>query len=146
MSGDNRRSNQFAKSWSPIFATDKTIEDDTPWIESRPRLAGGEEDDEVGFLLQDSEESGPSSRVEQVKRFCQLGWLDDFESEAQVRSQRQAAWLDFRTSFPGSSGGVRRYQNPLSPAALHRHLKTPVCSTEKPQSWSYLLTFCSAIP
>jgi len=146
MSDDSRRSHRFAKSWSPVFATDQTIEDDTPWIESRPRLAINEEDDELGFLLQDSQESGPSSHVEQVKRFCQREWLNNFESEAEARGQRQAAWLDFRTSFPGSSGGVRRYQNPSSPGTLHRHLKAPVCCIEEAQSWSYVLTLCLAIP
>jgi len=132
MSDDNSRSHQFAKSWNPIFGTYQTFDDDvTPWIDGRNRPSISEEDDELGFLLQDSEESGPSSHVEQVKRFFQGRWLGDFESEAEAQSKRQAAWLDCRTSFPGSSGGVRRYQNPLSPSTLHQHLKAEVCSIEE---------------
>lgn len=139
-------SHRFAKSWNRIFATDQNAEPDTPWIESRPIPTISEEDDVLGFLLQDSEESGPSRRVEQVRRFCQREWLVHFESEAQKRSKRQAAWLDFRTSLPGSSGGVRRYRNPSSPATLYRHLKTPVCCFREPRLWYYVLRFCSAIP
>lgn len=84
------------------------------------------DDDKWGFLLQDSEEVGPSTPLEEVISFCQDPWLENFDEEIQSKATRRAAWLDDRCLK-----GVRKHQNPLSAAQLYEHLKTPV--SESPQ-------------
>lgn len=117
------------KCWNLRFSSDRGVEECNPWIASRQARNEDEDDDELGFLLEDSEELGPSRHVEEVKQFCRDTWLDNFESEPRTTHRRQAAWLDDRTSFPRSKEGVRIYQNPLSPGSLYQQLRASVSAT-----------------
>ena len=93
--------------------------------------------DELRIFLRDSEESGPSSLVEEIVEFCNGYCVEEEET--------QAAWLDDRRFGATGSEGVRIYENRLTPDALHKHLKTPVWSYKKNSATHTLTEFTLAI-
>jgi hypothetical protein len=134
MNNGSRRyhAHRYAKKWSYNFADKQSLVNPDLcdfWIDQRPALDSDDEDDELGYLVEDSEEAGPSWPVEQLRKYCHGTWLENFVSEVRSKGQRRAAWLDNRSS-QRQTGHVRAYQNPLSAAELYRHLRAPVQNDE----------------
>lgn len=117
----------YSKRWPSEFSTDQSVEDCTPYLELRKRTDCEGDEDIWGFLLQATEESGPSCLDEEVKDWCEGKLIRDFEAEARKERQRRAAWLDDRgSSHLRNDKALRKYPNPLSAATLYGLLKAPV--------------------
>jgi len=113
-----------AKEWHRLFSNGQNSEGGNSHFESRRDINA--DGDELSIFLRESEKSGPSSLVEEILEFCDGERIEDLESDAKREGQRRAAWLDDRSSPVTSIEGVRIYKNPLTPAALYRHLSVLV--------------------
>jgi hypothetical protein len=129
MSGEKRRypSDCYAKEWHPEFSKDRKFKEDESYIDRKRKIDA--DGDDFDIFLQDSEDSVPSCKVEEVLEFCRDVHLEDLKSGvgAAGAGQQRAAWLDDR-SCPGlaCSSFVRRYENPLTATGLYRLLKVSV--------------------
>src|SRR5438128_2169455 len=103
----------YAKEWDLVFSKDRNFKEEGSYVECKRGIHA--DGDDFGIFLQDSEDSVPSCKVEEVEEFCQGARLDDLKSGAGTAGQRRAAWLDDRSCARlTSSGCVRPYQNPLT--------------------------------
>jgi len=115
----------YTKEWNPIFSKEPRFEESDSYLESR--LDVHADGDELNIFLRDFEEPGPSNLVEEIQEFCKGMPIPDLESEVGNEGQRRGAWLnDWSSRHLTNSEGVRRYENPLSPAALYSHLNKQV--------------------
>lgn len=122
--GGGHPSNYYAKEWDPVFSRDRNFIEDRSYVDYKRGIDA--DGDEFGIFFQDSEDSVPSCKVEEVKEFCQAARLVDLKSRAGTAGQRRAAWLDDRSSDRLTSSRAREYENLLTAAALYEHLKEPV--------------------
>jgi hypothetical protein len=131
MSGPNRHS----KEWDSVFSKDRNFKEDKSNLEWKRSINA--EGDESNIFLQDSEDSVPSCKVEEVAEFCRGACFGGLESGAGTAGRRRGAWLDDRSytskvchcSNDGNltrNGGFRGYENPLTATGLSRLLKAPV--------------------
>jgi len=115
----------YTKKWHPLFLEEPRFEERDSYLKSR--LGVDADGDELDIFLRDFEEQSPSSLVEEIRDFCKGTPIPNFESEVGNEDQRRGAWLnDWSCRHLTSSEGVRRYENPLTPAALYRHLNKEV--------------------
>lgn len=124
-----------AKKWNPLFSNDQNFEERNTYLECRQVINA--DGDELSIFLRDSEESGPSSEAEEILEFCKSECVEEEVVEevggeegkkSSGWKQYRAAWLDDRSFGVTSSEGVRIYEDRLTPAALYKHLNTPVWS------------------
>jgi hypothetical protein len=127
----------YAGEWNRLFSNEQNSEGSNSHIESRRDINA--DGDELRISLRESEESGPSSLVEEILEFCDGEQIEDLESVAKREGQRRA-WLDDRTSHATSIDGVRIYKNPLAAATLYRHLSVLVRDCDHEQRKFYTLT------
>ena len=113
----------YAGEWNRLFSNEQNSEGSNSHIESRRDINA--DGDELRIFLRESDDSGPSSLVEEILEFCDGECREDLESVAK-REEQSRAWLDDRTSHATSIDGVRMYKNPLTAAALYRHLSVLV--------------------
>lgn len=110
-----------AEEWNRLFSNEQNSEGNNSHLDSRRDINA--DGDELSISLRGSEESGPSSLVEEILEFCDEERIEDLELDAKTEEgQRRAAWLDDRSSRVKSIDGVRIYKNPLTAAALYQHL------------------------
>ncbi|PSS22711.1 hypothetical protein M430DRAFT_16661 [Amorphotheca resinae ATCC 22711] len=121
--GGGHPSNYYAKEWDPVFSRDRNFIEDRSYVDYKRGIDA--DGDEFGIFFQDSEDSVPSCKVEEVKEFCQAARLVDLKSRAGTAGQRRAAWLDDRSSARLMTSRAREYENLLTAAALYEHLKEP---------------------
>ena len=115
----------YTKEWNPLFSKEPRFEERDSYLKSR--LDVHADGDELDIFLRDLDELDPPSLVEEVQEFCKGTPIPNLESEVENKGQRRGAWLnDWSCRHVTSSEGVRRYENPLTPAALYRHLNKPV--------------------
>ena len=112
-----------AEEWNRLFSNEEHSEGSNSHLESRRDINA--DGDELSISLRESEESGPSSLVEEILEFCDGEHIEDLELAAKREGQGRA-WLDDRSSRATSIDGVRIYKNPLTAAALYRHLSVLV--------------------
>lgn len=110
----------YAEEWNRLFSNEQNSEGSNSHLESRRDINA--DGDELSISLRESEESGPSSLVEEILEFCDAERIEDFELDVKREGHRRAAWLDDRSSRVTGINGVRMYKNPLTPAALYQHL------------------------
>jgi hypothetical protein len=115
----------MTKEWHPLFSKEPQFEELDSYLESRRDIDA--DGDELDIFLRDFEEPSPSSLVEEIQEFCKGMPIHNLESEVGHEGQRRGAWLnDWGCRHLTSSESVRRYENPLTPAALYRHLNKEV--------------------
>lgn len=121
MSGEKRHHvlDCYAKKWNPLFSNNKNTENDNPHFETTRKIDS--DGDEWNIFLRDSEESGPSSLVEEILEF-----VKGSECDAKWEGERRDAWVDDRSSLVRTGAGVRIYGNPLTSPELERHLSVQV--------------------
>ena len=110
----------YAEEWSRLFSNEQNSEESNSHLESRRDI--NPDVDELSISLRESEESGSSCLVEEILEFCDGARIEDLELDAKREGQHRHAWLDDRSSRVTSIDGVRTYKNPLTAAALYRHL------------------------
>jgi len=115
-----------AKKWDPFFSNEQNIEKRNSYLESRQDINA--DGDELSIFLRDSEESGPSSLVEEIDEFCNSEYVEEEEEKGSEGEQHRTAWLDDRSFGVISSEGARIYENRLTPTELYNHLNTQVWS------------------
>src|SRR5579871_2123801 len=125
-----------AKKWDPHFSNDQNVEERNSYLESRQDINA--DGDELSIFLRNSEESGPSSLVEEIVEFCNSEYVEEDEEDEEDeeeegkgkddggRRQHRAAWLDDRSFGVTSSKGVRIYEDRLTPDELYKYLNAPV--------------------
>jgi hypothetical protein len=131
MSGPNRHSEE----WDSVFSKDRNFKEDKSNLEWKRSIDA--EGDEASIFLQDSEDSVPSCKIEEVEELCRGASFGDLKAGVGTAGRCREAWLDDR-SYPSkvchcstdenvrSNGGFRGYDNPLTATGLSRLLKVPV--------------------
>ena len=115
----------YTKEWNPLFSKEPRFEECDSYLKSRIDVDA--DGDELGIFLRDLEDPSPSTLVEEVQEFCKGTTIPNLESEVENKNQRRGAWLnDWSSRHLTSSECVRKYENPLTAAALYGHLDKPV--------------------
>lgn len=115
----------YTKEWNPLFSKEPRFEECDSYL--KIRLDIDADADGLDIFLRDFEEPSPSSLVEEVQEFYKSMPAPNLESEVENKGQRRGAWLnDWSCRHLTSSKGFRKYENPLTPIALYRHLNKQV--------------------
>ena len=115
----------YTKEWNPLFSKEPRYEERDSYLKSRIDVDA--DGDELEIFLRDLEEPSPSTLVEEVQEFYKGTTILNIESEVENKCRRRGAWLnDWSCRHFTSSECVRKYENPLTAAALYRHLDKPV--------------------
>jgi hypothetical protein len=133
---------KLRKEWDPVFSKERKFDEDWSHMEtirkSRSTINQG-----ITPFFEESEIIVPSCIKKEVISFCKNADVNALKfgtsDENQAEKQRASAWLDDRSRYhledceclkdhryDENSGCVRKYENPLSAAALYSVLQNKV--------------------
>jgi hypothetical protein len=119
------RSLVFAKSWDPLFSTNRIPKEEDSWVEFK--RGNNVDHNGISLLFRDFEDRGPGGEFDEVEDLCRNVNLSALHSGRGSAGYNKDAWLDDRSSSREESGeNFREYQNPLTASELYRHLNAPV--------------------
>lgn len=115
----------YDNAWDPDFANNRSLKQDQIFLRGTEGL--GFEFDRVRTFFGFDTSAKPLSRFRQAEEYCQRITLNKLENgQGDTGVYRNAKLDDWSRSGQGSTGCARPYENPLTAAALYKHLNARV--------------------